>query len=84
MTIQLSSVGSHTKRRHRFELQQVPPAVELSSCGAERTEVDVSSSSYDGRNLVQNVFVTVCLMSRQTLGIAVRLFLLNDPLYLMI
>ena len=59
MTIRLSSLGSHTKRRHRFELQQVPPALSLSSCGAERTEVDVSASSYDGRNLVQNVFVTV-------------------------
>lgn len=59
MTITLSALGSHTKRRHQFELQQVPPAVSLSPCGAERTEVDVSSSSYDGRNLVQKVFVTV-------------------------
>jgi hypothetical protein len=64
MTIKLSALGSHTKRRHQFELQQVPPAVSLSPCGAARTEVDVSSSSYDGRNIVQNVFVTVRSMSR--------------------
>ena len=71
MTITLSAPGAHTKRRHRFELQQVPPAATLAACasgdhhegstsdaGGAATEVDVSASTYDGRNLVQNVFVT--------------------------
>ena len=72
MKITLSAPGAHTKRRHRFELQQVPPAATLAACADDgstfdtdgnhaastATEVDVSASTYDGRNLVQNVFVT--------------------------
>ena len=57
MQITLTSSGSHTKRRHRFQLQQVPPAVSVATC-EDKTEIDLSSSTYDGRNLVQNVFLT--------------------------
>ena len=56
LTLRVSQLG--TKRRHRFELQNLPPAMTMSAC-APKTEVDPKQSSYDGRSLALNIHATV-------------------------
>lgn len=56
LTLQVHQSG--TKRRHRFELQNLPPAMTMTACSPS-TEVDPKQSSYDGRALALNVHAAV-------------------------
>ena len=56
LTLRVHQQG--TKRRHRFELQNLPPAMSMSAC-TSNTEVDLSQSSYDGKTLALNIHSTV-------------------------
>lgn len=56
LTLRVHQLG--TKRRHRFELQNLPPATSMTAC-TPSTEVEPNESSYDGRTLALNIHSTV-------------------------
>ena len=56
LTLRVHQLGA--KRRHRFELQNLPPAESMSAC-TPTTEVEPTQSSYDARALALNIHATV-------------------------
>ena len=56
LTLRIHQLG--TKRRHRFELQNVPPVMAMRAC-TPNTEVEPRQSSYDGKILALNIHATV-------------------------
>ena len=57
-TLELRITAPGDKRRHQFELINVPPATAVTTC-TPSTEFDESLSSYDGATLTLNLHVTV-------------------------
>jgi hypothetical protein len=57
LTLRVRTQGD-TKRRHRFELQNLPPASSVHPCTSS-TEYEEAMSTYDGRALALNVHITV-------------------------
>ena len=57
-TLELRITQPGDKRRHLFEIINVPPALSVATCSPS-TEFDESLSSYDGATLTLNVHTTV-------------------------